>query len=91
MQFRLESADLRPAIVADDVQDLELTGFKAEGHPQAEALIRLENTQRVFITGSRPLNGIGNFVCVEGAASRDVVLAANDLSRARSQKPSQQP
>ena len=45
VQFRLEAEDLRPAIVCDDVQHLTVTGFQADGHPNAESLIRLQDTQ----------------------------------------------
>ena len=83
VQFHLESEDLRPAIVCDDVQDLDLAGFNAEGHPQADSLIRLQNTQRAFITGSRALNPIGTFVRVEGPESRGIGLSGNSLDFAR--------
>jgi polygalacturonase len=83
VQFHLESEDLRPALVCDDVQDLELSGFKAQGATRAESLIRLQNTQRAFVTGSRPLDAIDTFLVVEGAESRDVFLRGNELSLAR--------
>lgn len=75
VRFRLGQEDLRPAIVADDVDDLELTGFKAEGHRNAESLIRLENCQTVTMAGSRPLNGIGTFLRVEGTKSAGIQLS----------------
>jgi polygalacturonase len=77
VRFRVESEDRRPAIVCDDVQDLELSGFKAQGHPEAEALIRLENTRNAFISHSRPLGECKTFVRVEGAASSGIELRGN--------------
>lgn len=83
VQFHLGSEDVRPAIVCDDLQDLELTGFKAEGNVKAESLVRLQDTQQVFITGSRPLNRIGAFLKVEGSNSRHICLSGNDLGLAQ--------
>lgn len=83
VRFRVESEDRRPAIVCDDVQDLELSGFKAQGHPEAEALIRLENTRSAFISHSRPLSECKTFVRVEGAASGGIELRGNFTGAAR--------
>ncbi|HTD93646.1 MAG TPA: glycosyl hydrolase family 28 protein [Chitinophagaceae bacterium] len=82
VQFHLENEDLRPAIVCDDVDDLELTGFKAEGSKKAESLIRLQNSRNVFINGSRPLNNIGTFLRVEGAKTSDIRMSGNKLNLA---------
>jgi hypothetical protein len=77
VRFRVESEDRRPAIVCDDVQDLELAGFKAQGHPEAESLIRLENTRRAFISHSQPLGEVKTLVRVEGATSAGIELHGN--------------
>jgi len=82
VRFRLEAADLRPAIVCDDVQDLELTGLKADGHPKAESLLRLQDTQAALVTGARVLNPIGTFLRVEGERSNRIILKGNDLDLA---------
>jgi hypothetical protein len=83
VRFALELPDLRPAMVCDDVEDLDLAGFRAAGHAEAEALIRLQGTRNVFITGSRPTNAIGTFLHVEGPGSQGISLRANKLSAAR--------
>jgi hypothetical protein len=75
--FHLNDNDLRPAIVSDDGNDFELTGFKAVGNKNAESLIRLENTQNVSFNACRPLNKIGTFIRVEGRQSRDIRLSGN--------------
>lgn len=82
VQFRLNNEDLRPAIVCDDVDNFELSGFKAEGSINAESLIRLQNSKNIFINGSRPLNKIGTFLRVEGAQSGDIKLLGNKLNLA---------
>lgn len=78
--FRLQSDDMRPAIVCDDVDDLELTGFKVAGSKNAESVVRLQNTKNVFINSSRTLNETGTFLRVEGAQSRDIFLSGNKLN-----------
>ena len=82
VRFRLEAADLRPALVCDDVQDLDLMGFRADGHPQAESLVRLQDTQATLISGTRVLSPLGTFLRVEGERSQRILLRGNDLSLA---------
>jgi polygalacturonase len=82
VRFQLEGEDLRPAIVCDDVQELELVGFKAEGHARAEALLRLQNTRQAFITACRPLGAVDTFLRVEGEDSGEIRLRGNFLAGA---------
>ena len=84
VRFELAEQDFRPAIVCDDVEDLELSGFRAEGNPKAESLICLQNTKQAFIHDSRVLNDIETFLRVEGTQSGGITLAANELKRAKS-------
>ncbi len=82
VRFELAKEDLRPAVVCDDVQDLELSGFKAQAGASVESLIRLRGVQAAFIHGSRPLSPVGTFVRAEGAGCKDIVLSGNDLGLA---------
>ena len=82
--FDLDQPDLRPALVCDDVADLELSNVRAQGNSEAEALIRLQQVRGAFVHGCRPLNEVTAFLRVEGEASGDILLAANDLRRAKS-------
>jgi hypothetical protein len=85
VRLELASADLRPAVTCDDVEDLEISGLKADGTTDAESLIRLRATRGAFIHGSRPLNDIATFVRVEGETSRDITLTGNDLDRCQTE------
>jgi len=80
VSFRLESEDLRPAIVCDDVDDLELSSVKLSGSKNAEAVIRLQNSKNIFVHACRTLNPTGTFLRVEGAASTDILFSANKLN-----------
>jgi hypothetical protein len=82
VRFHLEAEDLRPAIVCDDVENLELAGFRGDGYSKAESLIRLQDTQTAWIAGARVTSPIGTFLRVEGDRSRRIVLKANDLELA---------
>jgi hypothetical protein len=84
VRFDLAGPDLRPAVVCDDVADLELSSFRAQGHPEVESLIRLRQTRRAFIHGCRALTDIGTFVRAEGDDCHEVILADNDLHRVKS-------
>lgn len=80
--FELATDDARPALVCDDVQALELTGFKGEGRG-AEPLIRLINTRDALLQHCAALGEVELFARVEGAASEDIALLANDFRRVR--------
>ena len=77
VRFDVQNADLRPALVCEDVDDLELDGFRAEGNTEADALIVLRQARRVFIHGSRALNPVKAFI--QAVASPDMLLEGNDL------------
>lgn len=81
LQLDAASPDRRPALVCDDVQDLELAQFRATG-PAGGELIRLKNARNVFIHGSRPLSEVEVFVRVEGSGSEGILLTANDTRKA---------
>jgi hypothetical protein len=72
--------DLRPALVGEDVEDLELSNFRAAGTGPA-ALLRLRNARQVYLHGCRPLGDVALFLSVEGNGSRGILLQANDLRR----------
>ena len=81
VRFDLASPDMRPAIVCEDTEDLDIRGLRADGNPQAESLIRLRQTRQAFIHGCRPTSDIGTFLRVEGEESGGITVVANDLSR----------
>ena len=73
--------DLRPALVGEDVEDLEISSFRAAGSGAA-GLLRLRDARQVYLHGCRPLNEVTLFLNVEGAGSRGILMQANDLRRA---------
>lgn len=79
VRFRLEAADLRPAVVCDDVKDLDLINLRADGCADAESLVRLQDTQAALISGARVLGPLKSFLRVEGERSLRILLRGNDL------------
>ena len=55
VRFELRSSDARPALVCDDVDDLEITGLRADLDPAVASLIRTRNTRRLFLERCRRL------------------------------------
>lgn len=81
VRFELEQADHRPAVVCDDVEDLELDGFRAAGKGVDE-LIRLIQTKQAFIHGCSVSDPVRTFVRLEGEQSGGIVLTANNVRHA---------
>jgi polygalacturonase len=75
-----EEDDERPALVCDDVTDLDIQDLDAESTPSAEALIWLKQVDGAFIHGCRPRDTVTTFVRVEGEGSNDISLMNNDVS-----------
>ena len=75
------SPDLRPALVGEDVEDLELANFRATGTGQ-EPLVRLCDVRQAYLHGCRPEGEAALFLKVKGAGSQGILLQGNDFRRA---------
>jgi hypothetical protein len=73
--------DSRPAVICDDVINLELSGSKVSVTPDAECMIRLQNVQQAWIRNCLPLGSNNTFLQVEGEESRGILLSGNDLRK----------
>lgn len=71
--------DGRPAVICDDVADLDLADCQAAVAADAECLLRLQDAQRVWIRNCRPVGGNKTFLQLEGTGSREILLSGNDL------------
>jgi polygalacturonase len=80
-EVRTDLPEERPAIVCDDVHDLELCGLTMSAPSSAEAVLALRNTSDAFIQGARVTQQAASMLHISGASSRHIVLSANDLSR----------
>jgi hypothetical protein len=77
VSFDFMGDERRPALVCEDVEDLDLSNWSGKGTPP-EGLVWLKDVRRAYIHGSRPLDEVPTFVCVEGSTSRDILLQSND-------------
>jgi hypothetical protein len=75
-----ETADLRPAVVCDDVTDLNLSRISAASQPDGEPLIRLDQVRDAWVQSCRATTGANTFLQVNGDQSSGIKLLANDTS-----------
>ncbi|MFN0170304.1 MAG: glycoside hydrolase family 28 protein [Bryobacteraceae bacterium] len=80
LDVRCDARDDRPALVCDDVEDLDT--FNLEGINQAGPVVRLRDVRGARIRGSRAGAGTRTWLRVEGARSRDIGLNGNDFRQA---------
>jgi hypothetical protein len=78
-ELRADEPEARPAIVTDDVHDLELRALTTTA--SSEIAIALHNTTDALIQGTRLTAQAASLVRVTGPSSARIVLSANDLSR----------
>ncbi len=75
--------DERPALLADDVKELDIDNLKAMGSENAEPLISLINTSNVYLTDSRASNSANGFVSISGEYTGPVFMYNNKMSNTR--------
>jgi hypothetical protein len=74
--------DARPAVLCDDVKELDADGLELPAADGPQPAVRLTDVQGAFLRGCRAAAGTRTYLGVEGAQSSGVVLAANDLAAA---------
>jgi len=77
VELEFEKADLRPALVFDDVKDLDIFSFDAEADSSAKALIWLKNVTGAFIHGCTVPSNIETVVLFEPDESKNVKVTNN--------------
>ncbi|MBI5689740.1 MAG: glycoside hydrolase [Verrucomicrobia bacterium] len=80
LQLRTVAPDARHALVADDVERLEIDGLDTTSAPGAAAVVRLQDARQVLVRGARPAGPVDVFLHVAGPATREVVLVASHLA-----------
>ncbi|MBN2473382.1 MAG: right-handed parallel beta-helix repeat-containing protein [Pirellulales bacterium] len=81
VELRFDNDDHRPAVVCEDVQDLNVFGLDAQSTPSTPAVIWLKQVDGALIHGCRPRQTAGPWLRLDGARSANVSLINNDLSR----------
>jgi hypothetical protein len=77
IRINLAAGDLRPAFIAEDAQDIELTGWNIAATAGTESVIRLENVQGAKVTGFTVSGTANAFVRTEGKESKEIKVNNN--------------
>ena len=83
VQLRFLQEDQRPALIADDVEQLDITGLDAQASLLAPELIRLIDVRAAVISDSRARSPVPVFLSVYGDRSADIVMRNNDTKNAQ--------
>jgi len=81
--FKLDSNDLRPAIICDDGKDIEISGCTIPVTAGAQSIVRLENVNGAFIGDNNVRGDAEAFVRVEGAESKSIRVVKNKTGSIR--------
>ena len=82
VRFEVASADLRPAVVFDNVEDVAINGLSAQGNPAGEAVVRFTGVKDALLTASRVLTPAAAFLQVEGEGNAGITIDGGDLTKA---------
>jgi hypothetical protein len=82
VEYVLEEPDMRPALMFDDVRNLDIDGFAAMAPPSGMPVIRLKQVSRAFLRGCSAPPGTGTYLQVEGEDTEKICVMGNDLSEA---------
>jgi Glycosyl hydrolases family 28 len=75
--------EARPSLVCDEVEDLDLFGWRARAVSGQQPVVRFRNVRDAFVHGCRSPRGTDCFLRVEGNASSGIRLLDNDLTQAK--------
>ena len=83
VRFQVASAELRPAIILDRVEDVAINGLSVEGNRSAESVLRFIDSKDVYLGATRLLTPSSTFLQLEGAANERITIDGGDLSKAK--------
>ena len=83
LNLQLEKADNRPALITDDVGELDLLSLRAEPGSGARPVVEMHDANGALIQGARALTGTKTFLLLSGRNTRKVRLMGNDFSEAQ--------
>jgi hypothetical protein len=83
VEFSASAEEARPAIVCDDVQSLDISGFRAAAVTSGQPVIRLQQTRSALLTGCIVPAGTRTFLEVAGDRSAEVTIEASQMRGAQ--------
>jgi polygalacturonase len=83
LDLAFDQEDARPALVADDVRNLDVFSLHAEHGTGTDSLVRLIDVRGAIVHGCRLSTAIENFATVAGSNSSHIAFRGNDLRGAQ--------
>ena len=83
IEFGAVASETRPAIVCDDVKNLEIDGLRAAEVGSGQPVVKLIQTKNAFLRGCTAPRGTAAFLEVQGDQSERIALIASDLTAAK--------
>ena len=79
LEIRAAAGEKRPAMVFDDVKDLDIDGFRTPTAPGVQPVMKLVQTRRAWIRGCSAPAGTKAFAEVQGNRTEHIVVSGCDL------------
>jgi hypothetical protein len=83
IRLQVSSADLRPALILQRVDDVAINGLSVQADKGVESALRFVDCRDVLVTAPRLLNDTATFLQVEGKRNERITVDGGDVSRAR--------
>jgi hypothetical protein len=82
VRLEVAAADLRPAVVFENVRDAAVQALSVEGDPKAEAVLRFNSVRDALLSASRVLTSAAAFLKVIGPDNERITIDGGDVSKA---------
>lgn len=82
VEFKSSASEMRPALLCDDVTDIDVDGLRSTSILGTQPLIKLIQTKQALFQGCSAPANTKTFVEVQGDKSKNIVLMNNELSLA---------
>ena len=82
IRLQVDTPDLRPAVIFDQVADATVQNLSVEGNPAAESTLRFIGAKQVLVTAPRILAQAAIFLQLEGTGNDRIIIDGGDISSA---------
>jgi len=82
VRFEVDTSDLRPALVFENVSDAMVSAFSAESDAKAKSLVRFTNVREILLSACRMLTAGDAFLHLTGPGNGNITIDGGDISKA---------
>jgi hypothetical protein len=82
VRLQVSSPEMRPAMILDHVEDVEVNGLSVQSNAAAESALRFVDSKHILLTAPRLLNPAAAFLQIEGSQNENIKIDGGDLTRA---------